>query len=118
MTEQKILELYNKGCTIREILKTLNISQNEYYKVFCKLRDENLITPRKHRQKNKKKTIKNYSHDNGCKNFHITKNNKYYACVKTEKQAQRMVELFRETDWDYSQRKMIKNKVLEEFNKK
>ena len=56
---------------------------------------------------------KNYSFDHSTDTFRITRKGKHFGCCKTRKQAERMVELFRECNWDYSMRDEIKRRSVE-----
>ena len=58
------------------------------------------------------RTVKNYSFDHSTQHFRIIKNGKYFACCKKKDQAEEMVRLFKECNWDYSKRDEIKNKVV------
>ena len=58
--------------------------------------------------------VKNYSFDHSTLHFRIMKNGRYYGCCKTKEQAEKMVELFRECNWDYDRKDEIKSKVVGE----
>ena len=58
--------------------------------------------------------VKNYSFDHSTGHFRISKGGKHFACCKRKEQAEEMVRLFKECDWDYSRKDEIKNKVISE----
>ena len=62
----------------------------------------------------KEREVLNYSYNNITKVFEIRKNNRYYGTVKTQKQAERFVELLKDNDWDYGKRWELKLQAIRE----
>lgn len=112
--EQQFIEYYNEtSLPVRKIRVKLGLKQHEYYKLREKLKP--YLKQRK--WGNHKKTIKNtknYSYCNLTKSFQIKKKGVYYGCCKTEKQAQRMVELFNENNWNVNLKDEVKKQAIQE----
>ena len=119
--------LYNNHkIPVSEIRERLNLSQNKHYRLLAYCREHGLVKPRykynkwDKRPKNEKKSIKNYTivKDKHHRYYAVRKFIKdkeyHFATFKKEEQAQRMVELLRECNWDYSKRYELKEQVLNE----
>ena len=112
--KQKVKELYNAGMPTRKIRKVLGLEFNEYQKLYRELRNNNEITPRKFgRPPRKRKPVKNFSYIRSGGTYQIHKNGRYYGHVRTYKQAERLVELLRENDWNIDLFNNLKKQVIE-----
>lgn len=114
-TEYQVLEMYNNDVLIKDIEKELELTHSRYQRIFKKLRVMGLLKKRKRGNYRKNKYVpKNYSFNHTSGSFDICKKGRYFGCVRTQRQAERMVELLRECGWDYSCRDEIKRRVLSE----
>ena len=123
----KFSELYNdKQIRVATIKKQLGLCQNDYRKLRRDAIKEGLITPRTKPYNTKKPTYKTNpryvckSISKGIVYFIVTRtiNGKriFYGNFKDIRQADRMVELLKENDWDINKRDELKQQVLEEWN--
>lgn len=110
--KQKVKELYIAGETTRKIKQQLHLKNSQFDKIYCELRDTGEITPRPFKRIKKQKPVKNYSYDRGTNTFQIRKNSQYYCNAKTYRQAERIVELLKECNWDKSKANDIKKQVI------
>lgn len=123
---EEFARLYNNPrIPVVKIREKMNLNHNTYRKLLKYCKENKMVKLRyKYNKWNKrykdKRIVKNYTkiRRKGYNYFMVCKfiNNKdcYFATFKEEKQAQRMVELLRECDWDYSKRYELKEKVLSE----
>ena len=118
-------ELYNnKDIPASKIPEMLGVTRPTYRKLRRDALEEDLITLR-HKPKRKRETYKtapkNYSHQvcKGIEYYHVQKRIDgkllHFATFKDARQAERMVELLRECDWDRSKVDELKARVMEEF---
>lgn len=122
-------KLYNNHkIPVSEIRERFNLSQNKHYKLLKYCREHGMVKLRykynkwDKRPKKEKKIIKNYTivNDKHYRYYAVRKfikDKKYhFATFKKEEQAQRMVELLKECNWDFDRRFELKERVLNEFN--
>lgn len=102
-TEQ-IRQMYLDGVKVQKICAKLGISYKRYHKAMKPLWDSGAIPKRTAGKKKEKMheryNPKNYSYNRFTRRFTVYHNSTYYGCVRTEKQAKRMVKLLRYYDWD------------------
>ena len=118
--------LYNNHkIPVSEIRERLNLSQNKHYRLLAYCREHGLVKPRYKynkwdKRREAKKPIKNYTivKDKHYRYYAVRKFIKdkeyHFATFKKEEQAQRMVELLKECNWDYNKRYELKEQVLNE----
>ena len=118
--------LYNNHkIPVSEIRERLNLSQNKHYRLLAYCREHEMVKPRyKYNKWDKrrevKKPIKNYTivKDKHYRYYAVRKFIKdkeyHFATFKKEEQAQRMVELLKECNWDFNKRYELKEQVLNE----
>lgn len=120
-------ELYNdKQIRVATIKEQLGLCQNDYRKLRRDAIEEGLILPRTKPYNTKKPTYKTNpryvykSIKKGIVYFTVTRtiNGKriFYGNFKDIRQADRMVELLKENDWDINKRDELKQQVLREWN--
>ena len=119
-------EMYNdKQIRVATIKEQLGLCQNDYRKLRRDAIQEGLVKPRPvgYKRKTSYKTNPRYvckSISKGIVYFLVTKtvNGKriFYGSFKDIRQADRMVELLKENDWDINKRDELKQQVLREWN--
>lgn len=116
INEQEFIKLCNNpNISLRIIRRRFGLKYNDFVKIRNRLIEEGKIQPRTfRRKKNTPHKVLNYSFCNTTQSYQIRKNGKYYGNFKTEKQAQRFVELLRENNWDYNLKEDLKKQVLKE----
>ena len=123
----KFSEMYNDNqIPVATIKEQLNLNPNKY----CKLRrdaiEEGLVTPRRHFiKKGSYKTNPRYISQSvirGIEYYSVHRgfNGKryYFGNFKDIRQAERMVELLYENDWDINKRDELKEQVMMEWKEK
>lgn len=119
------VDLYNnRSIPVTQIKRLLSLGTNEYRKLRRDAIEEGLITLRTKPYHTKKETYKtnpryvSKSTHGNLEYYIVTKtiNGKhvFYGSFKDIRQADRMVELLKECDWDRSKRKELKEQVLNE----
>ena len=119
------VDLYNnKNIPVTKIKSRLKLGTNEYRKLRRDAIEEGLITLRTKPYNTKKPTYKtnpryvSKSTHGNLEYYIVTKtiNGKhvFYGSFKDIRQADRMVELLKECNWDRSKRKELKEQVLNE----
>lgn len=117
--DKEFINLYNNTTLpVRKIRVELGLSQYEYYKLRNHLKEFLHLRRWSNKKKTNNQDVKNYSYCNSVSSFQIRKKGKYYASVKTEKIAKRLVELLEENDWDYSLRDDLKKQAIMEVMSK
>ena len=121
-------EMYNdKQIRVTEIKKQLGIGVNEYKKLRRDAIQEGLVKPRTKQYKRKRsyKTNPKYVQKTIYKGIeyyqiHRVFNGKryYYGNFRNYRQAERMVELLYENDWDINKRDELKEQVMMEWKEK
>ena len=120
--------LYNNHkIPVKEIQERMNLSQNKHYRLLAYCREHRMVKPRykynkwdKRQENIVEKSVKNYTivKDKHYRYYAVRKFIKdkeyHFATFKKEEQAQRMVELLKECNWDYSKRYELKEQVLNE----
>ena len=101
--EDKVLEMYLDGVKVQKICAKLHIGYRRYGEIMRPYWENGL--PQRRRGKRKEKRHErfnplNYSYNRFTGVFTVYHNSTYYGCVRTEKQAKKMVELLRHYDWD------------------
>jgi hypothetical protein len=120
----EFIKLYeNRQYTVPDILEEMNIPRNIYKKLRKHCIEENLIRLRRKPNKKKptyKQAPKHYSctHCKGIEYYAVHKRINgvptYFGTFRKARQAERMVELLEECDWDYSRRYELKEQVMNE----
>lgn len=118
------IELYNNPeIRVQKIIEKLGINLGTYRKLRRHCIENNLVSKRKaHRPKKRtyKTHPKYYCHtvQKGIEYYHVQKRidgkSVYFANFKNVRDAERMVELLIECDWDKSQVDRLKSEVLSE----
>ena len=119
-------ELYNDDyIPVTEIMDRLGLNMNTYRKLRRDAIEEDLVTPRraKYKRKTSYKINPKYIskvHHGRFEYYKVIKriDSKviYFGYFKDYRQAERMVELLKEHDWDISKRDELKEQVLREWN--
>lgn len=116
--ETEVERLYNEGVLVKDIMRTLNLHDGAFYAIVRKLKaEERLIlrTPGQRKQVIYDHSNPKYYYRNDYgSSYTIRYNHRYYASVKTRKQAERYVELMKECNWDYTMKDEVKRKVMNE----
>lgn len=113
--EKDFIQLYKNGVTAKEIRNQLQLTTKAYSNLLNKCSEEGKIKRRNSYNKKLKKEKhqpKHYHFDNSNQIYQVTYKNQYYANFKNLQQAQAFVKLMQECDWDYNQRKSIKEYIL------
>ena len=119
-------KLYNDDyIPVTEIMDRLGLNMNTYRKLRRDAIEEDLVVPRraKYKRKTSYKINPKYISKQHHGNFEYYKVIKridskviYFGYFKDIRQAERMVELLKENDWDISLRTKLKEQVLREWN--
>ena len=103
-------EYYNNlNYSIEDICSILDISKKHYANLRHYCLDNGLLTIQ--RKGGKTKNPKYYHWNKYRERFFIYKGREYYACFKTEEEAQRFVELMKEYNWDKSKCNDVKELI-------
>lgn len=121
-------ELYNDDyIPVTEIMDRLGLNQNSYRKLRRDAIEEELVQPRrtKYKRKTSYKINPKYISKERRGHFEFYKVVKridskviYFGYFKDYRQAERMVELLVECDWDVTRRQELKEQVLREFKER
>ena len=119
-------KLYNDDyIPVTEIMDRLGLNMNTYRKLRRDAIEEDLVVPRraKYKKKISYKINPKYiskAHRGRFEYYRVVKriDSKvlYFGYFKDYRQAERMVELLKENDWDISLRTKLKEQVLREWN--